>query len=78
MDPAEKYKDIIKDTDSFLIKEVAIIDEYKGDQIADDKRSITLNIEYNAKDRTLTDEEIQKIHKIVLQNVEKSGAELRM
>jgi len=46
---------------SNLIKEVTVIDFYTGPQIAQDKKSITLRIKFQAEDRTLRDEEVDSI-----------------
>lgn len=77
LDAAKKYEEIVRESDNFLIKEVKILDEYSGEQIQEDKRSITMSIEYNAADRTLTEKEVQNIHETVVSNLQQSGAELR-
>lgn len=75
--PAENYRKIIQDTDNCLITNVSVIDEYQGGQLPEDKRSVTYRVVYNASDRTLTEEEVQNVHEVVLTNVQKEGAELR-
>ena len=51
---------------------------YEGKGIADNKRSVTLRIEYRADDRTLRDEEVDEIHwSIVTALQAKFGAEVR-
>jgi len=54
---------IIRDLWDPLIEEVKIIDVYENDKkFGDDKKSITINITFRAIDRTLTNEEINKIY----------------
>lgn len=74
---AEEYFKTIKKTDKQLITKVELIDEYTGDKIDVDKRSITFSITYQTSDRTLTDEEVNVVHQKVIKNLENSGAEIR-
>lgn len=54
---------IIRDIWDPLIEEVRIIDTYENDKkFWNDKKSITINITFRAIDRTLTNEEINKIY----------------
>ena len=51
---------------------------YEGEGISDDKRSITIRIEYRADDRTLRDEEVDEIHWPVVESLkQKFDAEIR-
>jgi phenylalanyl-tRNA synthetase beta chain len=57
---------------------VSFVGTYEGEGIADDKRSVTLRLEYCADDRTLRDEEIDEVHWPVVDTVKnKFGAEIR-
>ncbi len=67
----------ITKTDQKLITNVELVDEYTGDKIGKDERALTYSITYQATDRTLTDEEVQAVHKKVLENVEKAGGAIR-
>ncbi|HIJ60469.1 MAG TPA: phenylalanine--tRNA ligase subunit beta [Nitrospirae bacterium] len=58
-----------KDSISNLIEEVAIFDIYKGKGIEDGKKSVAFNIRYRSTDKTLSDEEVDTIHKKVLSEV---------
>lgn len=73
---AEKLLKTIQKTDN-LITEVSVIDVYEGERLPEGKKSLTFSIKYQATDRTLQDEEVQKVHKQVLINVQKLGGELR-
>jgi phenylalanyl-tRNA synthetase beta chain len=61
-----------------LLESVKLFDVYRGTQIAEGKKSLAFNLVYRAKDRTLTDEEVGKVHARILKEVsEKTGASLR-
>lgn len=74
---AGDYLKTIQKTDQTLIHQVELIDEYTGDKIAEDRRSLTFSIRYQAPDRTLTDKEVEAVHAQVLERVKKAGAEIR-
>jgi phenylalanyl-tRNA synthetase beta chain len=51
---------------------------YEGEGIPDDKRSITIRIEYRSDDRTLRDEDVDEIHWPVIESLkQKFEAEIR-
>ena len=51
---------------------------YEGEGIPDNKRSVTLRLEYRAADRTLRDEEVDEVHwPLVKVLQEEFGAEVR-
>ncbi|MDR1043221.1 MAG: phenylalanine--tRNA ligase subunit beta [Clostridiales Family XIII bacterium] len=61
-----------------LLESVKLFDVYRGEQIAEGKKSLAFNLVYRAKDRTLTDEEVGKVHARILKEIaEKTGAALR-
>jgi len=74
---ARDYFVTIQKTDQKLITDVELIDEYTGDKIAEDKRGLTYSITYQAPDRTLTESEVEAVHKQVLERLKKNGAEIR-
>ena len=74
--PAEKLLKTVQKTDK-LIHAAEIIDLYEGEQIPEDKKSLTFSIVYQSKEKTLTDEEINMIHQKAIINLEKQGAEVR-
>jgi phenylalanyl-tRNA synthetase beta chain len=45
-----------------LIEDISIFDFYRGKNIPEGKKSLAFTIRYRAKDRTLTDAEIEEIH----------------
>ena len=59
--PAEKLVQIAKSTNKDLIKEVLILDVYKGENIPNGKKSIAIKIIIQPNLETLTDDDLEKI-----------------
>ncbi|MAV05970.1 MAG: hypothetical protein CMI71_03150 [Candidatus Pelagibacter sp.] len=75
---AQDLINIISEIDKKLIKSIKVFDIYEGENIPEDKKSIALNITIQSSDRTLTDEDLEKINKLIVSTVEnKTGAKLR-
>lgn len=61
-----------------LIEEVSVFDCYKGKNIPEGKKSLAFAVRYRAKDRTLTDSEIEELHtRLVAFIVERTGGTVR-
>ena len=61
-----------------LIEKVQLFDIYTGDQIPESKKSVAYSITYRSKDRTLTDEEVNRIQDSIIKDLtDKFKAELR-
>ncbi len=61
-----------------LLESVEVFDVYEGGTIAPDKKSMALACRYRGKDRTLTDEEVNRTHGELIERVRRGlGAELR-
>jgi phenylalanyl-tRNA synthetase beta chain len=79
----EKYSSgeiisLVKNIDKELIKSVKIFDVYQGENIEKGKKSIAFNVTFEPKDKTLSEEDIEKISKKIISTVqEKTGATLR-
>ena len=59
-------------------KDVALFDVYTGKQIADGKKSLAFTMQFQSKDKTLTDAEADEAFQSILKAVEKNfRAELR-
>ena len=71
-------KEIIVTAGAPLLKEAEVFDLYEGDKMEAGKKSIAFSLKYVDPERTLTDEEVTKIHNRVLEALEeKAGAVLR-
>ncbi len=61
-----------------LLRKVLLVEEYRGDKIEAGHKGLVLSLTYQAKDRTLTEEEINGVHEaIVAQLIEKFGVRRR-
>jgi phenylalanyl-tRNA synthetase beta chain len=70
--------EIITKTGAPLLKEAAVFDLYEGDKMEAGKKSIAFSLKYSDPERTLTDEEVTKVHERVLEALkEQAGAVLR-
>ncbi|MDQ0197051.1 phenylalanine--tRNA ligase subunit beta [Neobacillus ginsengisoli] len=71
-------KDIILTAGGQLLKEVHVFDLYEGERMEEGKKSIAFSLKYADPERTLTDEEVTKVHNQVLEALkEQAGAVLR-
>jgi phenylalanyl-tRNA synthetase beta chain len=61
-----------------LIESIDVFDEYTGAPVPDGKKSLAYKVSYRAEDRTLTDAEINDLHKKLVERLgETFGAERR-
>ncbi|MCM3725352.1 phenylalanine--tRNA ligase subunit beta [Neobacillus cucumis] len=71
-------KEIILSTGAPLLQEAMVFDLYEGERMEEGKKSIAFSLKYLDPERTLTDEEVTKVHERVLEALkEKAGAVLR-
>jgi phenylalanyl-tRNA synthetase beta chain len=71
-------REIILTAGAPLLKEANVFDLYEGDKMEEGKKSIAFSLKYADPERTLTDEEVTKVHNRVLTVLEeKAGAVLR-
>lgn len=71
-------KDIIQSAGGKLLKEVNVFDLYEGERMEEGKKSIAYSLKYMDPERTLTDEEVTKVHTQVLEALKnQAGAVLR-
>jgi len=56
-----------------LVRDVDLFDMYEGSNLPDGRKSLAFHIIYQADDHTLTDEEVNKIHKKIIEILEKEG-----
>lgn len=58
---------VIKEMGGKLLERVQLFDVYRGKQVLPGMKSVAYSLTYRAKDRTLTDEEVVKVHDKVLE-----------
>ncbi len=76
--PAESVVRTIREIAPRLLERAAVFDVYEGGSIAPGKKSVALALTYRAKDRTLTDDEVNRIHAALVEQARMQlGAELR-
>lgn len=76
--PAQQIIDWINGIDNPLIENVRIFDQYSGSPIPQGKKSLAYSVSYRAQDRTLTDEEVNKIHQELTERMcQRFGTTLR-
>ena len=76
--PAAQVERVIFDAGGELVADVRLFDLFRGEQIGQDKKSLAYSIVYQAKDRTLTDEEVADIRQKIIAALDAElGAQLR-
>lgn len=74
----KQIEDIIKANGEDLVESYKLFDVYKGAQIEGGHKSIAYSITYRSKDKTLTDEDVAKVHEKILSELsDKLNANLR-
>ena len=74
----KQIEDIIKANSTEIVEKYELFDVYKGSQIEEGHKSIAYSITYRSAQRTLTDEDVAKVHdKILSELSEKLNANLR-
>jgi phenylalanyl-tRNA synthetase beta chain len=70
--------DVIKAADNTILEDGQLFDVYRGKQVEEGKKSVAFKLTYRDKDKTLTDEDVAKVHDKVLEALnEKINAVLR-
>ena len=71
-------EDIIRANGAGLVEDYKLFDVYKGAQIEEGHKSIAYSITYRSKEKTLTDEDVAKVHDVILKELaENLNANLR-
>ncbi len=73
-----KIEELIRNEGGRILESVKLFDVYRGKQVEEGKKSVAFNLIYRDKDKTLTDEDVAKVHNKVLEALEhKLNAVLR-
>ncbi|MYH39914.1 MAG: phenylalanine--tRNA ligase subunit beta [Candidatus Dadabacteria bacterium] len=76
--PVSDIISVIKKADSGIIENAWVFDVYKGNSLEKGKKSVALSLILRNRERTLTDEDANRVQQDVLKSLEKTiGAELR-
>ena len=75
---ADEILSTLSNVKSDLIENITLFDVYSGKGIPDGKKSVAVRVNYRSNERTLTDEEISKVHNRLVKAMDKSlSAQLR-
>ena len=66
----DKVKKVIIETGGSTIKSIDLFDIFSDKKLGDGNRSMTFSLELSAADRTLTDEEVNKLIGKIIRNLE--------
>ena len=70
--------EVVSGVDKNLIKSVKVFDVYEGKNIPDDKKSIALNVTIQSSEKTLNEDDLNKINETIISAVEsKTDAKIR-
>jgi len=73
-----RIKKVIEEFGKPILESVELFDVYRGKQVEEGKKSVAFNLVYRDKEKTLTDDEVSKVHQSVLDALkEKLQAVLR-
>ena len=76
--PADKLIRAAKSADKVLVDSVSVFDVFTGEAIGAGRKSIAIEVTLQPRDRTLTEEEIEKVSAAVVAAVRSAtGGELR-
>ena len=68
----------IKSVDKILIQKISVFDVYQGNNIPKDKKSVSLSILIQPEDKSLTDDDLEKLSSKIIDRVFKTfAAEIR-
>jgi phenylalanyl-tRNA synthetase beta chain len=77
-EPADRVQALIQQTGGNLIERVTLFDVYRGDPIAQGKKSLAYAISFQADDRTLSDSDVTKVREKIIARLKRElGAEVR-
>lgn len=75
--PAGALRQAISKADKTLIRDVQLFDVYQGQHMERGKKSLAFAVTLQAKDRTLSEEDLSRVGEAVIAAANKQGAELR-
>ena len=75
---AQDIINTISSVDQSLVRNIKVFDVYEGDNIPDNHKSIAINVTIQSLEKTLNDNDLEKINKSIIDAVEnKIGAKIR-
>jgi phenylalanyl-tRNA synthetase beta chain len=75
--PAAEVRAAVTAGGGELLRAAEVFDLYEGEQLGEDRKSLALNLEFRAGDRTLTDEEVAERREAIRAKLGEIGGSLR-
>jgi len=75
--PASEVRAAVLAGGGELLRAAEVFDLYEGEQVGADRKSLALNLEFRAPDRTLTDEEVAAVRETIKAKLGEIGGSLR-
>jgi phenylalanyl-tRNA synthetase beta chain len=75
--PASEVRKAVVEGGGELLHAAEVFDLYEGEQVGEDRKSLALNLEFRAPDRTLTDEEVAGLREAIKAKLDAIGGTLR-
>jgi phenylalanyl-tRNA synthetase beta chain len=76
--PTAQVEAVIREAGGDLLKDVRLFDVYQGESIPAGHKSLAYSLTYQTDERTLTDEEVARVHARIVRTAERQlGAKLR-
>ena len=74
----ELWREHIHNIDQNLITNIKVFDVYEGENIPENQKSVAINLTIQSPNKTLNDNDLEKINKLIIETVEKkTGAKIR-
>ncbi|HET9593762.1 MAG TPA: hypothetical protein VFP17_12700, partial [Solirubrobacterales bacterium] len=75
--PAAEVRAAVMAGGGELLRAAEVFDLYEGEQLGEGRKSLALNLEFRADDRTLTDEEVAERRQAIETKLDEIGGSLR-
>ncbi|KDR95994.1 phenylalanyl-tRNA synthetase beta subunit [Peptoclostridium litorale DSM 5388] len=66
----KQIEDIIRDNSQGLVESFKLFDVYRGEQVESGHKSVAYSLTYRSEEKTLTDEEVEKVHSVIVEKLE--------
>ncbi|CAM2790901.1 MULTISPECIES: phenylalanine--tRNA ligase subunit beta [Staphylococcus] len=67
----------IRENGGEILKDASVFDVYEGEHMEEGQKSVAIRLEYLDETNTLTEEQVSKVHELILSALEAKGATLR-
>ena len=75
---AQDLINAVSSVDQNLVSNIRVFDVYEGENIPVNQKSVAISVTIQSKEKTLNDNDLEKINKLIIQRVEnKTGAKIR-